>query len=476
MVQRPQRLFLSAALIGGVALAFLTPPFEAPDEPAHFYRAFAVSEGDLVPDNFSGPTGSRLPDSLKQLVDLLIDGIPFHPDRRFDPELIPEALEIELNPEQRSHFSYPNTSVFSPIPYLPQAAGIRAARLLTNRPLWYVYAGRLGNLVAAVGLLWLAILQLPALRWFSGALALSPMPIFLRSSLSADPISFALGMLVSATLAKLAFANRHEPARSDLAVLITGSVLLCLTKPPYAMLTVGLAALLAARRTTSALRRSLAIAAPLCLLAFSLAVLLALNVQSPIRWDVPVDSSAQVSWALANPAQFTRTLFADAVINAPRYAAQIVGELGWLDTPLPIPFLIAYALAIAVLFVNDNDPSVSLTGTQRAIKGRGDAGLGRVGQCFTVRRLDTRRRRLHRGNAGTPLLSCPRILYVGLLLQPARVSPKKGARPPRSDPRRGIVDRDANRVDVSLLRFLDRSQTEASRFRIGHPVVLRVSA
>ncbi len=39
------RTYLVIALVGGITMAFLSPPFQAPDEPNHFFRAQALSEG-----------------------------------------------------------------------------------------------------------------------------------------------------------------------------------------------------------------------------------------------------------------------------------------------------------------------------------------------------------------------------------------------------------------------------------------------
>jgi len=76
---QPERAFLIVGFIFGVAILILTPPFQVPDEPQHFFRAFQLSEGrfrDLVvlaPDEKdgmrSGRYGTMLPKSLSALVD-----------------------------------------------------------------------------------------------------------------------------------------------------------------------------------------------------------------------------------------------------------------------------------------------------------------------------------------------------------------------------------------------------------------------
>lgn len=41
--------FLILAITFGILLIIVTPPFQAPDEYNHYYRAIGISNGDLVP-------------------------------------------------------------------------------------------------------------------------------------------------------------------------------------------------------------------------------------------------------------------------------------------------------------------------------------------------------------------------------------------------------------------------------------------
>ena len=43
----PEKAYLFLGLIFGILFLMITPPFQVPDEPQHFYRAFHVSEGNI---------------------------------------------------------------------------------------------------------------------------------------------------------------------------------------------------------------------------------------------------------------------------------------------------------------------------------------------------------------------------------------------------------------------------------------------
>src|SRR5438309_11824115 len=62
---RPHRIFPWLALLFGLPLAFLTAPFQAPDEPSHFYRAYQISEGHLLPVYRNHRGGGDLPENLE---------------------------------------------------------------------------------------------------------------------------------------------------------------------------------------------------------------------------------------------------------------------------------------------------------------------------------------------------------------------------------------------------------------------------
>jgi uncharacterized membrane protein len=223
-VDRALPTFLLASLLVGVPMVFVTPPFQAPDEPAHFLRAFALSEGRLLSNNTGEGTGSRLPTSLRRLFELSMADVTFQPDRRFEAARLRTALAIRLEAADRAFESYPTSSVYTPLSYLPQALGIAVARTVADRPLLLFYSGRLVSFGLVTALVYLALLKLPALRWFGCVLAMAPMALFLRASLSADALCFALALLVATTVARLVLApasstDRHDrylPSRSPL--------------------------------------------------------------------------------------------------------------------------------------------------------------------------------------------------------------------------------------------------------------------
>ena len=366
IVARPDRFFLAAGLLFGVAMVAATAPFQAPDEPVHFYRSFAVSEGQLTAETRQGRTGAMLPSSLAALADLFA-GVTAHPERRIDPEIFSAARRIALEDDVRSFLDFPNSAVMSPLPYLPQAAAVAAGRSFGASPLTLLYLARLANLLAAAVLIHAGLRQLPAYRWLAAAIALTPMAVFLRSSASADPVTFATAFLFVATVARLAFGAKETIRRRDAILLGLSAAVICLTKAVYVPLTVAVAAIPARRLPRGWGRVALLAYAATVAAAFFLAVATARSVETPLRPGIDVDPQRQLAGVLLQPWRFLEVAGVDYLRHGGRYAAEAVGRLGWLNIPLPSALLVSYLVFLCALLLLDTRSDVVVAGWQRWI-------------------------------------------------------------------------------------------------------------
>ena len=445
---------LALGLAGGLLLVFVTPPFQVPDEPAHFFRAYQIATAAAAePGPGGGGLGFMLPASLPRLVNFCVAGVAFHPDRRLPPGLLPAAWRLPLEPERRIFLPAGSLTSYTAVPYLAAAAVVAAGRLLVLPPLALLYLARLGNLAAALALSWTAVRLAPVQRWLLALLALTPMAMFERSSASADALTNALPLLLLSCILSLALrrlpaavaASSAAGARS-LAAAAAGQAPVI----PRAALPVtsaaegtagesGAAAPLAGRWPGEA-RVSARSAALLLATAFLLAAakgvyflidLLVFVVPPAVRgrgraesratWKPPpaaeapaaaapppglgaarraaaglwaggmaaavagagmswwvahrfailgflrsgVQPQAQLRGVLAAPLRFLSLAATDYVLHAPRYAAQFVGNFGWLDTPLPRAATVLWALLLLAAACTGGNPALALAAWQR---------------------------------------------------------------------------------------------------------------
>jgi uncharacterized membrane protein len=346
-------------------MMLVTPPFQVPDEPAHFYRSFSVSEGTVFVEKLNGMPGAQLPSSLHLLVGVMIDDVPFHPETKLEPGCWQTARAIELDADTRRFLHFPTASQFSALPYIPQAAAIAVGRSVGASPLTLLFLGRFANLVVATTLIFFAIGQLPGYRWLAVLLALMPMALFLRASVSADALTMAVAFVFTAVVAKLAF-GKVPPARlKDLAVLLLSSAALCLTKPVYFPLVLGMAAIPSSRFPGR--RKGLVLLAALAISACTFVVALAIAL--PSVYAISFFADSHIEDALRHPFRLVGIVVVDAARNGPRYAAEFIGRLGWLDTPLPFPMVLGYFFTLVMFTFVDTGREAVLHPWQRAVLG-----------------------------------------------------------------------------------------------------------
>jgi uncharacterized membrane protein len=363
LVDDPRRFFLIAAVAGGVAFLMVTPPFQVPDEPAHFYQSYLLSEGRIRGVQQGNAPGARMPSSLRALTELMIGDVPFNPDARISREALERARALQLEPDRLEYIAFPKAIRYSPLPYLPQAAGIAVGRALGASPFELVHWARAINLLVSVALILLALNQLPGYRWLAVLLALTPMAMFLRSSMSADAMTIGVAFVLAATIAKLAVGPSKAVTRWDLPLLVVGSAALCLTKPVYFPLLLAVLAI-PARRLPKLRRGTLAV---LILVIVAGAVAAAYAIALPSLKAVSLDTSIRLERVLFEPLQFLWLMVSGYVTNAARFGAQFIGRLGWMDTPLPAPLIIVYALSLVGFTIFEWDPSVRVERWQRLV-------------------------------------------------------------------------------------------------------------
>jgi uncharacterized membrane protein len=98
-----------------------------------------------------------------------------------------------------------------------------------------------------------------------------------------------------------------------------------------------------------------------------------------IRSTVGTGTRGPLPSPMETPLATASIIVREYVLRAPRYTSHLIGRLGWLDTPLPLPVTGAYALALAGLLVV-SDASVRVAWWQRAIAaGAGAAILMMIG-------------------------------------------------------------------------------------------------
>ncbi len=331
---QPQRYFVWASLVFGLGVVFLMPPLQAADEAAHFYKAYPISEGTLGRGTF--PIGlAKLADHFEHL--------PFQKKNKTSLKEIVNAINIPLEEDQRpkSH-----NLGYVPLVYFPPAAGIFLARHFILPPLLMVYLGRLTGLLAYILLTSLAIKWIPVHKWVLCLVGLLPMSLAQGSAITADSVTIALAYLVTAYFLRLIYEAGTIRWR-EVLFLVALSLSLALSKNIYFVISF-LCLLIPGRRFVNKVHYySVLILVPALNTFASVGWLLFNKKLGPLLNNIPANSSLVRN----DPLEFIVILGRTFYKHGPDYLEQMVGRLGWLDTPLAgaLPFFYLFILVTVAL-------------------------------------------------------------------------------------------------------------------------------
>ena len=209
---QPQKLFLPVFLLTGILFMFNMPLGHSPDEPAHLWQTYHVSNKMLGVE--LSDDGHLIMEKSDRDVPML--GIPS------DAEIYVDYWEGMVESGRNVDTSLVKSS-FKPISeqdylYLPQAAGVTIGRLLHLPSFWKFMLGRLFNLLVYAFLAFAAMKLMPFGKMAVFVLSMTPISVQQSSSLSYDAFINGLAILITALAFHLAFIE--EPKKKTFKIIL----------------------------------------------------------------------------------------------------------------------------------------------------------------------------------------------------------------------------------------------------------------
>lgn len=347
-------------LFFGLIYVFLVPPFQSPDEPNHFFRAWQCSEGHIFPEKNGDRLGGFLPAALPRLCDSFAC-LKNNPAARMDFTSWRRGLDIALEPDDRRFTDFANTAIYAPGAYLPQAAAIAVLRPLRAGPLLMLYAARTANLLTWILLVSAALRLMPFLRTTIAAIALLPATLCIAASANADVVTNGLCWWLTAALL---FSDPGVfYGKKLLAVMITAANKL------IALPLVFLMPFSPDGASSGSVSRFRLYFLSLLTLGLLSALIWGSMAQ---RWFIPydtydpafrdgqtlnsgVDPARQLAWVLEKPFFFISVVCRSVLGAAPSTAAHFVGKFGWEKNYMPAFWIAAlWIMLSAMLFSEKN--------------------------------------------------------------------------------------------------------------------------
>jgi uncharacterized membrane protein len=339
--------FVFYGLIAVGILAINVPPFQIPDENAHFARAAEIAHGELIAFRFStiGADGQEEVTAGGHIDPALLaamgpfQGIPFHANARVTgADWTPSIHWSGTQDLQR----FGNSAVYPPFFYLPAALGVRLGEIVGLTVLQTLTLSRLLTGISAVAVGAAAIaLAGGAAPWLFVILTL-PISLSLIASTSQDSLLLACSALAGALFIRSARSS-DKAARKEVLGLAIVLSLVAVVRPPYA----AFALLLIVPTKVSLQIRFLAIA----LVATSVALwsgIVAAKSWTNYGAFMGANPAAQIEHLKNNPLIVLPIAFHTVVTHGRQYIVEFVGQLGSLDVTLPPAYHVVARVMLVV--------------------------------------------------------------------------------------------------------------------------------
>ncbi|MFD0362059.1 DUF2142 domain-containing protein [Nocardia sp. GCM10030253] len=236
--------FTIMAALFGALFAVVTPPFWGHDEITQFGRAYQVAHGGFLPeqikDNRGIAYGGDVPVSITALMGYALNDYTTNPEEPGEMVGDPDGYD-RLGGAEVSSATEPvwftNTAAYSPVPYIPAAIGIRLAELSGLDVAGMILLTRLAGLLTYLGVVGFGLwaLRKHRVQWLAFTVAALPIAVFQSGTVTADTLTNALAIMVSALLVKALFLG-DRLGRFETAALLTATILLPISKPTYVLL------------------------------------------------------------------------------------------------------------------------------------------------------------------------------------------------------------------------------------------------
>jgi len=359
-ITRPEIVFVTLASVFGLTSVFVMPMHMTPDEPAHFAKAFRMSEGKVFPDvqkcseNGICFAANYLP---RQIIEFNTRGrdsaFSNHTDfdifsENFDREAVTSKVDFS---DRELEYVLSAESYF-PIAHLPQAIGIAIGRVIYPSIAVMYFAGRIMNLAFFIALMFFIIRYVKRAKWAYALIAMFPMIICHAASFSADPIAAISIFGLFAIFQNLFIQQASIKRRQVIAIALIG-LAAAFIRPTNLVLLFPLAFLPKRLFKPNRIKKipfsvqKWLIAAGVVLLVLVIAALWTALYPSAINlapgWTSEgVDRMGQISWIISNPLGFIKAIFFTFIhyggsgqFTVLRFIYESMGAFSWMYYMLP---------------------------------------------------------------------------------------------------------------------------------------------
>lgn len=358
---KKENLYLVLALTFGLIMAVFNPPFDGvPDEHAHFWKAWAIAEGDFV-----CKSNNAIPKSAMELPGSTIK-VKVPGDEK---KIVFNGLLVKLFEKDSKELSTGGAAICgaTPFGYIPQAIGLKMAQLLNFSALGDFYVARILNLIVSAVLVYWVIRIVPFGKMIFFVIGLLPMTLQQFSSLSYDSLHISLVFLFIAYVIKIAHEKEKKLSKKEAVLLFLISLIGFNVKTGYFLLSFLIFILPVSKFRNKKHYWLFMFGFLLTNVIFYFGVTKMLSGgEQAVQVDSPINASKQIAHIISNPFNFLMVLFDQIYNNFNFYMETFLFKSGWLKKPISNIWYV-FVIVGMFLFVNNEKEKVELTKKQRSV-------------------------------------------------------------------------------------------------------------
>ncbi|GEM_PF-4419605 len=337
--------FIVFFIICGIVFSVGITLVAGPDEGNHYYRILEISQGRFISALVPTVPSGVLPDYYRS----------FFAPIRYNLLHINDVIDFD----NQYVAAYQNTSVYSPVCYLPQALFAFIARQISDNRIFILYMIRLGNLISTALLLHYAVKTIPVGKYIMMLVSLLPPIIQSCCTASADGITFSVCCAFTALFLKV-YLQPGVMTKKQIFGLYALSVLLCQCKLVYCVPCLLLFFIPKNKFISgkSRLKHILYLGTILVITAFGWLAIASRYLAIPM-YD-GIDTAAQIDFIIHNPIKFVWNI-AKTATNVVTHVEQMLGSwLGWYTIAIPSSVVYIYFLLLIAVVMFDSTISEKL--------------------------------------------------------------------------------------------------------------------
>lgn len=354
----PEKFFVYCALIFGILLITIIPPFQSPDEDSHFKKAYVVSKGQLFPTSKNGVVGYEIPTDMTHYISEKLKYIGNRDQKyTYSEEILDDKLPKDYSEVDFQTFS---TAEVTPIAYVAPATGIFLGKITTKllgmdniSVVTMLHFARFFSLLLYVFLVYLSIKTTPILKKTFCIIGLLPMSLALATAISYDSVLTGISLLSTALIFKLIFdENVKKISYKYLIALGVIAFILLSIKTVYITILIPLI-FIPKEKYDGKLINMLKYFGIIIAIAITLYIVNKIPLMTLERNTVTNNSGAQLNYIINNPITYLKTWIKTIIINRNFYFSGMIGIFGLIDTYLPTIYIVIYSIGALAIILSD---------------------------------------------------------------------------------------------------------------------------